>query len=258
MMVYSMKGIKFQGPGFHFNSQDRVLDNLTEVAGATASSLVLRSIDFDDAGTYQVVLTNGNGATTSDEAELVVTLPNIARSGTASQSTTGFGGEASRAIDGNTNGAYGNGSVTHTDTGDAEPHWELDLGRERMMIESIVIWNRTDGCCVHRLSNFRVLVLDGAREEVFAEDFFTDMTFPETPDFEIVLPENTEGRFVRIQSIGPDNVGDQWVSLAEVEVFAEVMIAQVPAASTWGLAFLACLALGLGGVLLRTRVVRVS
>ena len=99
---------------------------------------------------------------------------NVAVGGTASQSTTGFGGVPARAIDGNTSGAFGDGSITHTDTGDAAPSWEVDLG-DVFSLTRIVIWNRTDACCPHRLSNFRVLVLDAARAVVFSGDFFTDI-----------------------------------------------------------------------------------
>src|SRR5688572_11161763 len=55
---------------------------------------------------------------------------NVAVGKAAVQSTTGFGGEASRAVDGNTSGLYGNNSVTHTADPDPAPSWEVDLGEE--------------------------------------------------------------------------------------------------------------------------------
>jgi hypothetical protein len=48
------------------------------------------------------------------EVEVFVGTENVARTGTATQSATAHGGEASRAIDGNTNPDWGNGSQTHT------------------------------------------------------------------------------------------------------------------------------------------------
>src|SRR5262245_37611142 len=85
---------------------------------------------------------------------------NVAPSGTATQSSTylGAGPEASRAIDGNTNGDWGGGSLTHTDNGDPAPWWQVDLGLV-LTLDRIVLWNRTD-CCAFRLSNFRLSVLD--------------------------------------------------------------------------------------------------
>ena len=63
----------------------------------------------------------------SSQAMAVV---NLALGGTASQSSTGFGGVASRAIDGNRNGTYNAGSVTHTLTGPQPVFWEVDLGSD--------------------------------------------------------------------------------------------------------------------------------
>ena len=47
--------------------------------------------------------------------------------GKATQSTTDFGGVASRANDGNTDGNYANQSVTHTLNNDSEAWWQLEL-----------------------------------------------------------------------------------------------------------------------------------
>ena len=47
--------------------------------------------------------------------------------GQARQSSTGYGGDASRAIDGNTSGTFGSGGQTHTAENQKDPWWELDL-----------------------------------------------------------------------------------------------------------------------------------
>src|SRR5258706_8589301 len=90
----------------------------------------------------------------------------VAPSGIATQSSTygGAGPEAFLAIDGNTDGNYGDGSLTHTDVGDPAPWWQVDLGIV-LPLNRIVLWNRTD-CCGWRLSNFRVSVLDNQGSEV--------------------------------------------------------------------------------------------
>lgn len=91
---------------------------------------------------------------------------NIAAQGTASQSSTGFGGDASRAIDGNTDGEYTANSTTHTNTED-DPWWELDL-QSAVPIERIVLWNRTDNGLQARLKDFTITLLDENRDEVWS------------------------------------------------------------------------------------------
>ena len=59
------------------------------------------------------------------------------------QKNTAYGGDASRAIDGNKSGNYGGGGQTHTQENTANPWWQVDLGRE-YPIDAIVVWNRTD------------------------------------------------------------------------------------------------------------------
>src|SRR5690606_34338042 len=82
---------------------------------------------------------------------------NVALGQTATQSSTAFDAAASRAVDGNTNGIFGGGSVTHT-ANEMNAWWEVDLGTSSL-IEAVDIWNR-DGCCQERLSNYYVLVSD--------------------------------------------------------------------------------------------------
>ncbi|MGH9360342.1 MAG: discoidin domain-containing protein, partial [Thermoanaerobaculia bacterium] len=145
-------------------------------------------------------------------------IVNLALRGTASQSTTGYGGLPERGIDGNTDGNYGGGSVTHTADGDPAPTWEVELPAAHDL-ERIVLWNRTD-CCSSRLSNFRVSVFDDPEAEVFSEDFFTDgaQSPPPGAGFEIPLPGGTRGRFVRVELLGGNPQGARYLSLAEVEV----------------------------------------
>ncbi len=145
-------------------------------------------------------------------------ISNLALAGTATQSTIGYGGLPERANDGNTDGNYGGGSVSHTADGDPLPSWEVDLGGP-FTLARVVLWNRTD-CCAGRLSNFRVSVFEDPEAESFAEDFFTDgLGFPPPgTGFEIPLPGGTRGRFVRVEVLGPNATGQTYLSLAEVEV----------------------------------------
>lgn len=66
---------------------------------------------------------------------------NIAVLGTASNSTTGFGGEASRGNDGDTNPDWAGGSVVHTDAGGT---WTLDFDQEysQSVLDKVIFYNR--------------------------------------------------------------------------------------------------------------------
>ncbi len=100
------------------------------------------------------------------EVEVYSDGRNVARDGKASQKNTAHGGEASKAIDGNKSGRFGDGGQTHTQEGTNDPWWEVDLGAE-FPITSITIYNRTDGNLSSRLKNFTLQVLDKNRKVVF-------------------------------------------------------------------------------------------
>ncbi|QOV91094.1 DUF1553 domain-containing protein [Humisphaera borealis] len=103
------------------------------------------------------------------EVQVLSGTENIARKGKAKQSTTGYGGKAELAIDGNTDGDfYGGKSVSHTGEGDNNPWWEVDLGSEQP-IDRVVIWNRTDGNVVRRLADFKLSVLNADRVMTWGE-----------------------------------------------------------------------------------------
>src|SRR5262249_32708642 len=107
----------------------------------------------------RIELTGNQRTLTLAEVEVYSDGRNIARQGKASQINTGYGGDASKAIDGNRSGAFGDGGQTHTQENTRDPWWQLDLGTE-FPIESIVIYNRTDGGLGKRLDGFTLKVLD--------------------------------------------------------------------------------------------------
>jgi len=94
---------------------------------------------------------------------------NVALKGKARQSSQYADAEAKRAIDGNTDGDYRKGSVSHTAETDASPWWEVELA-DTQPIERIVVWNRTDGNTSTRLTNWRVQLLDAKRQLVWGTD----------------------------------------------------------------------------------------
>ncbi|QJW92716.1 PVC-type heme-binding CxxCH protein [Frigoriglobus tundricola] len=100
------------------------------------------------------------------EVQVMSDGSNVARQGRATQSSTAYGGAPGRAIDGNTNGSYADGSSTHTLEGTENPWWQVDLGRE-VPIQSVTVWNRTDGGLGSRLADFTLRVLDADKRAVF-------------------------------------------------------------------------------------------
>lgn len=91
---------------------------------------------------------------------------NIAPRGKASQSSTDFGGAASRGNDGDTNGVFTQNSVTHT-ASDDDPWWEVDLGGNRA-VDHIVVWNRAEAA--ERLTGWRIVTLDENRQPLWHQD----------------------------------------------------------------------------------------
>ncbi len=91
---------------------------------------------------------------------------NVAPDGKATQINVAAAGGPQRAIDGNTGGVYEKKSVTHTEENIDRPWWELDLGAE-MPVDSIAIWNRTDGKLGERLEGYDLIVYDGLRREIY-------------------------------------------------------------------------------------------
>lgn len=140
---------------------------------------------------------------TAEETNLALKKPAI--------QSSGYGdAQASRAVDGNTDGNFFNNSVSHTNI---EPHafWRVDL-EDTVAIGRIVIWNRTD-MVPERLSNFRVSVLDKSKREVWGKDFYTDGGYP-GPSLTVRVP-NVSGEFVQVQLLGTN-----YLSLAEVQVYS--------------------------------------
>ncbi len=116
----------------------------------------------------RIELPGPNRTLTLAEVEVYSRGKNVARHGRAKQQSTDFDGAASRAIDGNKNGIYGEGGQSHTKENQPNPWWEVDL-RSVQPIDSIVVYNRTDGEFGKRLDGFTVEVLDAARHVVFQQ-----------------------------------------------------------------------------------------
>ncbi len=142
---------------------------------------------------------------------------NVAYQSHATQSSQNGSAAAERAVDGNTNGQFSEGSVTHTADNESNPWWQTDLGAS-FNISEIKLWNRTD-CCGSRLSNFHVFVSDSPFTSNDAEVIRTTAgvwhhrhtgTVGTTG---VISVPNVSGRYVRIQL-----TASLPLHLAEVEV----------------------------------------
>jgi len=89
---------------------------------------------------------------------------NVALGAAATQSSTGFNGPPQLAVDGNTSGAYDDGSVTHTST-EADPWWEVSFAAPAE-VHGLRVWSRTDGDLELRLEGFEVVFLGEGGESL--------------------------------------------------------------------------------------------
>ena len=145
-----------------------------------------------------------------------VTSINLARlaGASASQSSLYPGGDAYKAIDGNTDGIFANGSVTHTSaTTSNNEWWEVDLVSTQR-IDRVHVWFRTD-CCTERNENLRVVIYDHptTRTVLWTQNIGAT---PGSNRYLDVKP-SVAGRVVRVEHIS--GTGALILSLAEVQVF---------------------------------------
>ncbi|MCH1507135.1 MAG: FG-GAP-like repeat-containing protein [Verrucomicrobiales bacterium] len=124
--------------------------------------------------------------------------------------------EADLARDGNTDGDWRNGSVSHTEL-DVDAWWDLDLGTVRA-IDHLLLWNRND-CCGDRLVPYHVFVseepfVSSDVTEVSGQPGVSKFTYNEVPLPTQRIDVNRNVRYVRVQLSGVN-----YLSLAEVEVY---------------------------------------
>jgi hypothetical protein len=117
-------------------------------------------------------------------------------------------------VDGNTNGVWANGSVTHTNN-DVHAWWQVDLGQIQSL-NAIRVWNRVE--FPERLTSFYVFVSD----QPFTS---TDLTTTQNQagvssyytagqcSFPTELAINRTGRYIRVQLAGTN-----YLSIAEVQI----------------------------------------
>lgn len=159
-----------------------------------------------------------DGWSMSAPATVTVRLPNLARGKPAVQSSLASGGVPERGVDGNTNGAWSSGTITHTDF-QQEAWWQVDLGAAATVGE-VVVWGRQDGCCKERLNDYYVLVSDTpftseSLAETLTQPGVWSQHLTSAPSPSTTVPVGRTGRYVRVQL----TAASQALSLAEVQVF---------------------------------------
>jgi len=181
----------------------------------TITNVPSPSVTIDASGTTgQVVRVESNNGNALNLAEVQVFKGEIVNnfeplSGSVSQSSTAYDGDASLAIDGNTDGIYSNGSVTHTESGAIGAWWQIILDTPTK-IGDVKIFNRTDACCINRLSDFTIYVSEGNGKWEHKKRITSAPNPSITVNFEDVMAKT-----IRIRSNTTDAL-----SIAEVEVYA--------------------------------------
>ncbi|WP_221409509.1 galactose-binding domain-containing protein [Marinoscillum furvescens] len=200
-----LPGIRFLN-GANASQNNHTPDNVT-LNNFTGFPVLLTSGSSNISGQSCGTITDNGTSNTLSQS--TACNSNIALFGMASQSSTGYGGVANRAIDGDTNGKWSGNSVTHTNN-EANPWWEVALDTV-YSIGDINIFNRTDGCCKARLTNFTVSVINGG-STTFSQSYTS------YPDPSITVDAGGAiGDVVRVQL---DDTNP--LSLAEVQVFESV------------------------------------
>ena len=187
-----------QDKGFRFSIRKRSVG----VCGVAIATFLL--------GSGLVFQTNVVKATEPSVA--TVAGENIAAHKSASQSSIAYGGEASRAVDGNRDNAWSHRSVTHTDFQD-HSWWKVDLEKEES-VGTVRIYNRGDGDVAKRLSNFDVILLDKAGNEVTRQHIDS---LNNQPMIDVQF-SGFNAQYVKIEL----NKSKTPLSLAEVEVYRSV------------------------------------
>ena len=187
-----------QDKGFHFSICKRSVG----VCGVAIATFLLGS----------GLIFQSNLVKATEPSVAAVSGENIAAHKPASQSSIAYGGEASRAVDGNRDNAWSHRSVTHTDFQD-HSWWKVDLEKEES-VGTVRIYNRGDGDVAKRLSNFDVILLDKDGKEVTRQHVDSLNNQP-TIDVQF---SGVNARYVKVEL----NNSKTPLSLAEVEVYRTV------------------------------------
>ncbi len=144
---------------------------------------------------------------------------NLAPLGTASSSSTGFGGTADKANDGNRNGIFGNGSVFHSAGGTGPGEWyEVDLGSENYL-DRVMVFPRTD-TQQNSVRDFKIEVFNGSGTSVYSGSFLSTASTQDDP-WGTAAMSGVLGQRVRVTLNNPNFSAVNFVTLSEFEIWGD-------------------------------------
>ncbi|WP_215223038.1 galactose-binding domain-containing protein [Echinicola shivajiensis] len=208
-----------------FSADNPMIEKGQKASGEIEALINSDLLDEDKTYMLALEIANASGNIVLDKAMNVKYYslkggppPNKALNKPTEQSSLAAGGLSPRAVDGNTNGYWGAGSVTHT-KGEGQDWWQVDLEEVSPMIAQINIYNRQD-CCSERLNNFHVFVSDvpfesTSLEETQAQEGVSDYFVSGVAGAKTEIKIGRTGQYVRVQL-----EGDTPLALAEVEILA--------------------------------------
>ncbi|BBO33338.1 discoidin domain-containing protein [Lacipirellula parvula] len=151
------------------------------------------------------------------------TTTNLSIGATAMATPADYGGIANRAIDGNRDGAFWNGSVYYSQSGTSPLFYEVDLGTANY-IERVQLLRRTDEDH-NTIGDIRLTIFedDGAGGHgavSFQQDYlasYLQVGTWGTTDPGIAVPGGAHARHVRLERIDPA-YGNRWLAITEFEI----------------------------------------
>lgn len=135
-----------------------------------------------------------------------------ANGATATQSTTQWALDASKALDGNTNGVWNQGTMTTN----VQNSWLRVNFPAARPLNRIVLHNNSNDQL--RLSNFRLSALDSTGAVLAQQDFFTTSGNVGN-SFTWNMPATVQASSIRIQLIGNNRAGNGHLALAEIQAY---------------------------------------
>ncbi|MEU8224188.1 discoidin domain-containing protein [Kribbella sp. NPDC048915] len=152
--------------------------------------------------TFSLVVRDGKANSAPATTTVTVTGSNLAQGKSATQSSTSGSAVAARAVDGNTNGVFSNGSVSQTNLS-VQPWWQVDLG-SAAAVSTVTLWSRTDS---NRLGSGSVFISSTSMTGRSMSSLKADNSVKELPFSALSSTTNSvtlnagnaTGRYVRVQ-----------------------------------------------------------
>ncbi|CAL1546984.1 unnamed protein product [Lymnaea stagnalis] len=141
---------------------------------------------------------------------------NVALKQPTNQSSTYTNYNSDKAVDGITNDSWLGNSCTHTDQRSGIPTWTLTFVNP-MIVNTFLIYNRNEKCCVYRLQGFELKTFDGGDGPVH---MFTDNEKSPRKIYNVPVPYDEVDKPIKSVVIR-SNESSNILTLCEVEAYGE-------------------------------------